>query len=169
MPQRAGIDEADEDYFGDGEAGDATDQASNDECGRGAEAKPAGAKELGLKPPSKGRRQPPAAQNRQGLLDLSEGLSPSDAKAQPSVPGREPKASAKAARDEESPKPGDGDEARQTGEGQGKARQQSEERKRGEVASKRAQQRRAAIQRDAEGLSEPDKDRGPDLGDFGPG
>lgn len=169
LPQRAEIDETDEEDVGDGEPDDATDQSGNDESGRGAEAKSAGTRELGLKPPSKARRQPPAAQNRQGLLDLSEGLPPSDAKAQPSVPGREPKAPAKAARDDENPTPRDGDEARQTGEGQGRARQQSEERKRGEVASKRAQQRRAAIQRDAEGLSEPDKDRGPDLGDFGPG
>jgi len=169
LPKRAEIDETDEEDVGDGEPDDATDQSGNDESGRGAEAKSAGTKELGLKPPSKARRQPPAAQNRQGLLDLSEGLPPSDAKAQPSVPGREPKAPAKAARDDENPTPRDGDEARQTGEGQGRARQQSEERKPGDAASKRAQQRRAVIQRDAEGLSEPDKDRGPDLGDFGPG
>ena len=61
------------------------------------------------------------------------------------------------------------DAVRQGREGQGKAPLPSEPRRRGYAAVRRSVQKRAAIQRELDGSGEPQKDRSPDLGDFGPG
>jgi type IV conjugative transfer system coupling protein TraD len=145
------------------------DGSASDESGKLAEARPAGAKERDLDRPRKPRQAGPREQGRQAMLDLDQRLPlPSEgAVTGPTGTAQDP--SGDQARSDPGLPTAEPDKAGETGERQGKARAQSDGLKRSAAASKRSGQRRAAIQREIDGSSEPEKDRGPDLGDFGPG
>lgn len=144
-------------------------QGGSDESGRGSEARPGSRKERSLKQGAKQRRGGVKQQHRQGRLDLREGLPSLAEKLAARAPGDDPRGHGNVARDGRAAPPSGGDTMPQTGEGQGKARLESEAKKHSQATSKRALQRRGAIQREIEGSSEAEKDRSPDLGDFGPG
>lgn len=173
LPGRHEADAQDWDDANDDLDTDGGDGAVSDESGKGAEARLAGPKERALDRPRKPRQAGPSERGSQAMLDLGQGLPlPSESSAIGSTATAQNPSGDQARSDPglpsaESDKAGDA--ARQAGEGQGRAHAQSEGQKRSAAASKRSGQRRAMIQREADGPSEPQKDRGPDLGDFGPG
>lgn len=163
---------AEEDEDGDGAAAqDGT--AASDESGKGAETRPGEVKGRPLDRPRKLRQTGGRDQRRQGVLDPSQTLplladrpQSSALDTAQSLPGEQrggdvglPSVDLEAA----------ADTVRQPGEGQGMARTEPEAQRRHETSTRRTVQRRAAIQRENEAMNNPEKERGPDLGDFGTG
>jgi type IV conjugative transfer system coupling protein TraD len=160
---------------------DVDEEAAGDESGKGAEARPAGAKEHALDRPRMLDQSGASERSRQGMLDLSQGLQhpangpanePADRPAVGATGSAQDPLGDHSRSDPELPTAEDktaADLAKQTGESRGKEPSHSGAQKRNEAAAKRSVQRRAAVQREIDGSSEPEKDRGPDLGDFGPG
>ena len=173
FPGQVGHGDCEPDHADEEQAGEGGDGSANDESGKGAEARPSGAKERAPGRPRKPRQAGPGERHRQGMLDLSQGLPLPADRPVVGTPGAAQDPLGNQARDDLALPPSGpetaADPARQAGDGQGKARAYSEAQKRKEAGSKRSIQRRATNQREIEGSSEPEMDRGPDLGDFGPG
>lgn len=172
FPGHVYFDPSQQDGLNSERAGEGDDGSSSDESGKRAEARPAASKERALDRPKRSRKTRSNEQRRRGKVDLSQGLHlPADGH-QPSALDTVQSSSGAAGRgDTGSPaaEPTRGTEnARQTGKGKGKARNQSEAQHRTEMAAMRPTPRHSAVKRKIEGAAEPDKRRGLDLGDFGP-